>query len=55
MGQVPSSRHDKVTKSVEGKPKLILEMNRVGQELTATGKRIGSRGTKAQSSTALPG
>ena len=56
VGQVPSSCHVVVTKSMKDKPKLIVEKKRIGQarELTATGK-IGGRGAKAQSSSALPG
>jgi hypothetical protein len=57
MGQVLSNHCVVLTKSMKGKPKLTLEEKVTGQaeELTATGKRIGCRGNKAQSSLTLPG
>ena len=53
LGQVSFNHRVVVTKSMKGKPKLIVEKKRIGQarELTATGK-IGGRGAKAQSSSA---
>jgi hypothetical protein len=57
MGQVPSNNPVIVTKPMKDETKFTLEEKRTGyyRELTATGKRMGCRGTKAQSSSALPG
>lgn len=56
MVYVSSNHHIVVNKSMKGKAKLSgREKNRVGWELNATNNRMWDRGTKAQSSLAIPG